>query len=167
MNLQEKLAKFESDPNWFEVSLPVDPGDDRVEAVLVERLAGNELRIASTPGLVENLAADDIISLDPDRPEGYRLISRGGNLALRFVVHQDHVVDRESAREYLDGEFAEYGGQLDGTIGNSGLTYTVPVSAGFEEIERIMESAKERFPKSAWWYGNVYDNSDQPLNWWV
>lgn len=166
MNLQEKIAKFENDPNWFEISLPVDIGDERSEAVLVERLSDTELRIASSPGLVENLAADDVVTLDPDHPAGYRLVRRGGNLAVRFFVGEDHAEDMKVAQEHLDAEFRPLGGHLDGTMGSHGLTYTVPLTSDFSEIERVMQKAKDRFPDSAWWYGNVYDESGEPLNWW-
>ncbi len=167
MDIQERIRRFETDSKWIEVELPVDPADEPKESVLVEKLSADRFRIVSTPGFVENLATDDVISLDSDRSQGYRLLTRGGNLAVRFVLASRFCPrDRHEAQEFLDQELTRHRGRLDGFMGERGLTYTVPVSAGFDAVEAIMGSAVVRFSDSTWWHGNVYDDADQPLNWW-
>ncbi len=145
------------------------PGDERTESVLVERVSTDCYRIASTPGFVENLAAGDFIGLDPTLPEGYRLlISRGRNLAIRFVLASDAPLSaRAVAQQFLDRQFSSLKGQLDGHMGTRGLVYTVPLAAGFDAVDGVMGRAVERFSGSTWWYGNVYGKDDQPLNWWL
>jgi hypothetical protein len=163
LTLAEKLRRFESEPDWLELPLPVDPGSSEQERVLVERLGPRRFLVLSTPGFVEGLAADDTIETVEDAV-GFRVLRRGGNVAVRFAVASD--VDVELARAFLDSNVGPLGGQLDGTMGVRGMTYTVPYSSTFARIEAIMTGALSRFHDSAWWYGNVYDSENRPLGWW-
>ena len=40
------------------------------------------------------------------------------------------------------------------------------VSVGFEAIEGVVNGYARRHDEG-WSYGNVHDDQDQPLNWWV
>ena len=59
------------------------------------------------------------------------------------------------------------GGWLDGAI-EHGVVYTVPVVAGFGQIESIADAVVGRYPGAEWIYGNIYsvDDGTTPLNWW-
>jgi hypothetical protein len=49
-------------------------------------------------------------------------------------------------------------------MGAVGLCFTVPVKAGFREVEAAMREVVGE----EWCYSNVYDLvTDQPLNWWL
>ena len=64
LSLDEKFLIIEKDPNWRVIDLPIDRDPEMLEEVLVERLQDGTFRIASSPGMVMGLAADDIIADD-------------------------------------------------------------------------------------------------------
>lgn len=164
-DIEARIRRFESDPNWIELPLPVDPGSDRCESVLVERCVDNTFRVVASPGFVEGIAAGDIICRDLDRAEGYRIVKRGSNLSIRFVLGENSS-ELLDARNELESALSQLGGHLDGTMGKRGLTFTIPVSAGFPAVESVLATAVERFPGSTWWYGNVYDEATgESLDW--
>ena len=59
-------------------------------------------------------------------------------------------------------------GRLDGRSAQQ-LVFTVPASAGLAVVESAMTEVVRQFPKTEWYYGNVYDPVDgvTPLNWWL
>ncbi len=135
-------------------------GEPVYEEVLVDRLGNQTYRLAASPGLVLGVAAGDVIELEPADVSKFRILERGGNLAVH--VH----TERETAG--LASEIAKLGGWLDGQVKNLTI-FTVPVSAGFKEIERVFNDFARREGGTEWYYGNVYDPADgaTPLNWWV
>ncbi|HEU4406808.1 MAG TPA: DUF4265 domain-containing protein [Polyangiaceae bacterium] len=153
------------------VSLPAY--DENGELKLDEELdclelEGEAFRLVHSPGLVEGLAAGDEFSVHKARP-GYKVIRRGGNLCLWFFTTLTTVErDRERAAPELVKDVEALGGYLDGGTRRS-LVFTIPASAGFENVERVFEAAKARHSGSIWSYGNVYDPEDgvTPLNWWL
>lgn len=165
MSPEEKIRRLETDSNWLEIELPIEPGECHRERVIVERQPEGRYRIAATPGFVEGMAAGDVIELPRDDPLGFKVVSRGGNLAVRFTCADEPQF--ETATAFLSGRLAEMDGYLDATMAARGLTYTIPLRDGFAAIERVFGEALTRFPGSAWWFGNVYDANDQPLNWWL
>ena len=54
----------------------------------------------------------------------------------------------------------------DGNIEHVAV-WTISVESGFKAIERSIEQACELLEDPAWWYGNVYDSNDNPINWWL
>jgi hypothetical protein len=134
------------------------------QPVEVEWIASDEYRVVVSPGLVEGIAAGDIIRL-LDRVSGrFEVIRRGGNLSVKFAFDAASA-EAASTVDVVTRELEACGGRLDGRI-RSAAVWTVPVQAGFATIERVMASAVARVERSGWWYGNVYDEQDVPLGWW-
>jgi hypothetical protein len=138
-------------------------GEELLPAVVV---GSGRYRLLASPGYVEGLAAGDEFELSADAPQGYRVLSRSGNLCIWFYFHRD--VDAGSAETAdLSRTAVALGGRLDGGWSRM-LVLTVPLSVGWDRIEASLNAAVERFGGSSWLYGNVYDPSDgvTPLRWW-
>jgi hypothetical protein len=133
-------------------------GEPVFEEVLVDRLDSGTYRVVATPGLVLGIAADDVVRITPDAR--YQIVERGGNLAVQ--VYGDHDLVDEVTKDVW-----ELGGSLDGRADNL-TVYTIPVSAGFLQVERVFKDLVARHPDVEWYFGNVYDTEDgvTPLNWW-
>jgi hypothetical protein len=82
--LQEKLCRLENDPAWSVIALPVDPGSVAHEEVIAEHLGEGRLRLTSSRGMLEGLAADDIIAVDTESESGFRLLERGRNVCVHL-----------------------------------------------------------------------------------
>ena len=160
MPLAEKFRRLESDPAWMTLDLPVDGRSDVVEEVLVEKLGENRYRIASSPGMLEGVAADDVIALDPAVPDGFHLLERGKNICVHLFCDEKR---RDEIQAALTQRLGALGGWMDGTMGRTGLCFTIPVDAGFAAIEEAMRGVVG----DEWSYANVYDAATgAPLNWW-
>jgi hypothetical protein len=160
LTLEEKLRRLATDPAWTTVVLPVEPGSDVVEEVLVERSDEGTLRVASSPGMIDGLAADDIIVLDAQAKTGYRLVTRGQNVCVHVFREAG---DAAELRLRLEPVVESIGGWLDATMGAAGLCFTIPVHVGFATIEEAFRSVLG----DDWYYSNVYDEmTNAPLNWW-
>ena len=119
--------------------------------------------IKQTPLFVRNLARGDIISVDPQRPEIFKVLERSGNLAVR-IFRKQGLDDLEPS---LTPQVEKLDGKLDLQTAR-GLSYSLHVNLGFAAIETLMDNAMAAFPGAVWYYGNVYDPADgvTPLNWW-
>jgi hypothetical protein len=160
LSLEEKLRRLETDPTWRTIVLPIEGNNPVKEEVLVETLPSGDLRVAASPGMIEGLATDDVIVVDPGSQAGYQLIRRGRNICIHLFPGEARVSELRPA---LDAAIHEMHGVLDGTMGNVGLCSTVPVEAGFANIERVMNAIAGK----DWYYSNVYDPiTNEPLNWW-
>jgi hypothetical protein len=139
-----------------------DDGDPITEALLAVPLGQGRYRLVRSPLIAAGLAAGDVFEVDGNPPH-VRVIERAGNIAVQLWAKQGLTMDdvyelRESA--------ARVGGTLDGH--NTGFAaYTFPAKAGFRMIERILDDFVDRHTQYSWTYGNVYDEDDQPLNWWI
>jgi hypothetical protein len=135
-------------------------GEHVIEEVLVDETDNPRVyRLVATPGLVLGVAAGDILDIDIDAGT-FEIVSRGGNISVQIYGPHDRA-------DVVRPQIASIGGYLDGR--SNGLTiYTVPASAGFDKLERILNSAISENPQLEWYYGNVYDPTDgiTPLNWW-
>ncbi|BCM90369.1 hypothetical protein IAD21_02221 [Abditibacteriota bacterium] len=161
LSLEEKLWHLDHDAAWMTVNLPIDGHPDRVEEVLVEKVGDNRYRIASSPGMMQGLAANDIIALDAQNSLGFQLLQRGTNVCIHVFCDAPQ---RDSIQAALTRELGRIGGGLDGTMGQTGLCFTVPVAAGFSVIEGVLQ----RVVGEEWSYSNVYDpETGNPLNWWL
>lgn len=46
--------------------------------------------------------------------------------------------------------------------------FSIPVSAGFAQVEAIFGRLRREHPEAAWYFGNVYDTDGvTPLGWWI
>lgn len=133
-------------------------GEPVFEAVLVEPVGGDLHRLVASPTLVLGLAAGDIIQLHG--AGRFDVKTRGGNLAV--CVYGDHAHADEVAADVWT-----LGGVLDGRAPGA-TVFTIPVTAGFESVERVFNELTERHPEIEWYFGNVYDTTDgvTPLGWW-
>lgn len=139
-------------------------GSPFFEEVAVEALGERRYRLLKSPGLVPGLAAGDEIELTPDGERDHLVLRRAGNVAVQFFSRHD----LDACLGFLAPHIERLGGRLDGRS-NLLLVFTIPVSAGFANIEEVFKLAVERLPQSDWMFGNVYDVADgkTPLNWWV
>jgi hypothetical protein len=130
------------------------------EEVLVDRLSPGRYRIVASPGLVLGVAAGDVIETIGDEG-GFRVVSRGGNLAIQ-LFGDNCLVD-----EHLH-ELSGLSHAIDGRAQNL-TVLTVPVRLGFARVEAALNDFCLRHPGIKWYYGNVYDPTDgvTPLNWWA
>jgi len=131
------------------------------QPVEVERLADGTYRLLYSPGLVEGIAAGDVVRVVDPGTGGFELVSRGGNVAIKVLHDQIAAV-----RSFLDPRFERLGGRCDGAIEKAAV-YTVPVTAGFDSIQNVMRAMVTEVAGSSWYFGNIYDADDNPLNWWL
>lgn len=152
------------------ITLPVfdERGAVRTREMLeVSPVSPGHWRLLHSPAFVDGIAGGDVIELDADVPEGFRVVSRGGNLAIIVAVaNQDHIGEPGALR--LRESLVAVGGTFDGGSARM-LVFTVPVTVGFAAIERVLSEFLESVPGATWWYGNVYERGDgaRPLRWWT
>ncbi|HVV87276.1 MAG TPA: DUF4265 domain-containing protein [Kofleriaceae bacterium] len=131
------------------------------EEVLAERQGHGRYRVLRSPGLVQGVAADDIIDVDGNGD--FHIVIRGGNVS----VHVLAIRDMPRLEAVLRPALEALGGRLDGKAPKL-LVFTVPLSAGFVSIEEALNRTLRGFADAEWYFGNVYDPVDgvTPLNWW-
>jgi hypothetical protein len=135
--------------------------DGGTQPVEVEEVGEDAYRVLFSPGFVEGIAAGDTIKIT-DRQRGtFEVLTRGGNVALKFATPGpiDDVIPA------LCVELGRLGARLDGAILRAAV-WTIPVTAGFPQIESVMAQVVAATPGPGWWYGNVCDDQGNPLNWW-
>jgi len=137
-------------------------GQPIVEELPAAETARGELRLVRSPAFAKGLASGDKIRLLPETQE-VELLERSGNLSVRVYTKGDMA----ALADYLVPALEKLGGELD-LHNDRMLVFSIHVSCGFANIERLLEEALARHPDAAWLYGNVYDPSDgvTPLNWW-
>lgn len=133
-------------------------GEPVHEQVVVDDLGDGTYRVVQSPGLVIGTAAGDLIERADDGSAV--VLERGGNLCVQVYASDAHA-------DVLELLLQPLGGRLDGRIPDTLSVFTVPASAGFERVARILEALVERHPDVEWLYGNVYDvDGVTPLGWW-
>jgi hypothetical protein len=134
-------------------------GEPVHEQVPARPLDSGAWQLLSTPGLVLGVAADDVVRVDGDGR--FEVLKRGGNVAIQVYTEQP----RTEVEKLLD-QVEDKGGWLDGYQAGNLVVLTFPVTTGFEAIESVVDAYARRHDEE-WYYGNVYDDDDQPLNWWL
>jgi hypothetical protein len=134
------------------------------EELLVQRIATSRYRLLASPGLALGLAAGDVFEVGASDAK-YTVVERGGNVCVQVYIVSENGDRLETA---LSRSFMSLGGRRDGKTSKQ-LVYTLPVTAGFERIEKALREVLSDFPKAEWFYGNIYDPDDgvTPLNWWL
>lgn len=141
----------------------VDGPIGATEPVHVRRLSDDLFEVLFTPGLVEDVAAGDHIQLVEGPPGAFAVRYRGGNLAIK-VMHPKSV---EEPLCWVSPRLQSLGGRIDGQIAQ-GASITVPVTAGFAQVERLLNEAIEKYPGLVWYYSNVYAaDGETTLDWWT
>jgi hypothetical protein len=129
------------------------------EQVPAEHLGGSEWRLTGTPGIALGCAEGDVLVLDDDGR--YAVCRRGGNMSiLIYGVALDRVVGP------LRSAFKDVGGRVEAPQSLRFVVATIPASVGFETVERAIVGALDGVEGIEWFYGNVYDELNRPLNWW-
>jgi len=135
-------------------------GSPAYESVHLAPTNKGTYKVLFTPGLAYDIAAEDEIELfDGGR---YRVITRGGNLAVR--VFSETQFD-DSSEQLINAVVTELSGRLDGRI-DRGLAFTIPVRAGFPAVQKVFGEYLQTNPAAVWEYGNVYDENGTPIEWW-
>ncbi|MBY6190891.1 DUF4265 domain-containing protein [Microbulbifer agarilyticus] len=139
-------------------------GEPVVERMQVKVNEDDSVQLVRSPAFIKGIASGDTIKVnreDPEKPS-FELVKRSGNLAVRIFCRGDST----KLSDQLTPQLEKLGGELDLESPRL-LVYSIHVSCGFEEIEKILNSACDG-ANSVWYYGNVYDPVDgqTPLNWW-
>ena len=137
-------------------------GSKGTQPVEVEESSDGTFCVLHSPGFVEGIAAGDTIKVSDWERGLFEVVKRGGNVAIKWSTPEkieDYLQDAISILEEIDARF-------DGAIDHAAV-WTVPVEAGFPTIEERMAQVSGLCDGSTWWYGNVYDENDSPLNWWL
>jgi hypothetical protein len=121
--------------------------------------------VSATPGLAAGCAAGDEVRVGADG--SFVVTHYGGNLGIQVVAPSDGSV----WFEHLIGRVEALGGYLDGgsdSPAGAVRVFTVPVTAGFAQVEETFNGFSSQHPNATWAYTNVYDPADAttPLGWW-
>lgn len=144
------------------IDLLVEQGKFRTQPVEVEQITQNKFKVLYTPGMVEGIASEDHIEITDYDTGEFKVIKRGGNVAIKIFSK----VKIANYMEEIENALLPIGGKCDGAIAKA-CVWTVKLSeTSFSKIDSAMNSVISVVPESVWWYGNVYDKSDKPLNWW-
>lgn len=137
-------------------------GQDVVEQIRVVKTENESYRLVQSPAFVQGLASGDEIRYDT-KDNSFELLKHAGNLAIRVYSKNDISVVRDNLRVKLE----KLGAELD-FENERMLIFSIHVSCGFTEIEKILNQHVTEKAEAAWVYGNVYDPKDgtTPLNWW-
>jgi hypothetical protein len=82
-------------------------------------------------------------------------------------VYSDGQTDMKRSLTVLTGLITPLGGTVEAPDDLRFLVATCPVSVGFPAIEAAMSRWESSGGGPGWCYGNVYDDNDAPLDWWV
>lgn len=152
-------------PVLIQVYMADDDGAVR-EELLARQIDEDIYELLSSPGLAQNLARGDIVSIrNPDAPA--QVLKRGGNFCIQ--IYADYI--DPAVISALENEVAgELGGTLDGLF-EGNLSFAVPARNGMDRINAVFDGFREK-TGIEWYYANVYKNLDDDedetlLNWWL
>jgi hypothetical protein len=117
--------------------------------------------VVGSPGLACGCAAGDRIRVASDGQ--FDVIRRGGNLCLVVVPRRPAGQGEITA---LRSAFDRLGGLVEMPANGRFIVITVPIAAGFPAVEEAA-SAWAASNEAEWYFGNVHDENDRPLNWWA
>ncbi|WP_016956536.1 DUF4265 domain-containing protein [Catenovulum agarivorans] len=144
------------------IHLFVEGSEDQTQPVEVEQIGSNEYMILYSPGLVEGIAAGDSIKITNESSGEFEVVHRGGSVSIK--LYSKH--ELANYMECIMSEFEALPSRFDGGVKHA-CVWTVDLSqTNFGNIERSMKNIMRKVPDSKWWYGNVYDANNKPLNWW-
>jgi hypothetical protein len=136
-------------------------GSSVTEAVPARSLGGGSYEVLATPGLAIGCAAGDRIQVDSDG--SFSVSVRGGNVALH--VYSATVISASDLAR-LREIFAPLKGHVEAPVAARFAVVTVPAAAGFPAIEQAIGNWIATQADVDWYFGNVYDDNDNPLGWW-
>ena len=143
-------------------------GEMIIERVLVTpQPQEHSFLLIKSPVFVRGIARGDVIQKmeanDSNSPKGaFRVLRHGGNLCVRVFSKSSN----DSLEQGLTSALEKLGGDLD-VHEERVLVYSVHVSCGFNNVEKILNEHLANNDQFSWLYGNVYDpENGEPLNWW-
>lgn len=132
------------------------------EVVPAHRREDGYWDLLGTPALAMGCAAGDVLAVREDG--AFEVVSRGGNLAV--VSYVPEAQDISAALAALMDGFGPLGGTVETPEDRRFVVVTVPVAVGFPAVEAQMRRWQESTALD-WYFGNVYDEKDEPLRWWA
>jgi hypothetical protein len=137
-------------------------GEPVYEVLPAKILDHSNFEILGSPGLAYGFAAGDDLRVADDG--SFAMLRRGGNLCVRLYPADARPADAEV--NTLTTKLERLGGLVEMPSDRRFIVITVPVAVGFPAIEQAVgEWAAEH--GCVWEYGNVYDEHDNPLGWWM
>ena len=144
------------------INLIVEGSEGRTQPVEVELISPNVYRILFSPGFVEDIAAGDVIRVTDKEKGEFEVIEYGGNVSVK-ISDSSSIIEKLPE---IDNIFTKIGARRDGNLQYVAV-WTIPVKSGFKNIEASVAKACELLEDPDWWYGNVYDSENNPINWWL
>jgi len=139
-----------------------ESGQPVYEEVPVEILGDGRYRLLASPGILDGLASGDVFVVDP-QSSLYRVKEHGGNLCVQVWYPGLDLAGRVDT-EIVPGVTA-LGGTLDGREQELS-SFTLPLSAGMDAIERLFNDWVDRTEGATWSFGNAYEeDGTTPLPW--
>ena len=132
------------------------------EIVPAQSMPDGHWRLLGTPALAEGCAEGDVLAVTDDGEFSVR--ERGGNVSVISYAESGRGLephDVEALRHLLGPLQA----RVETPEDRRWVVATIPIAAGLPAIEAALARWSAR-TSQAWSYGNVYDEHDQPLNWW-
>lgn len=144
------------------INLIVEGSEGGTQPVEVELISASVYRILYSPGFVEDVAAGDIIRVTDEAAGKFEVIEYGGNVSVK-ISDTSRIIEKLPE---IDDILSKVGARRDGNLEHVAV-WTIPVELGFEAIEASVIKACELLEEPVWWYGNVYDSQNKPINWWL
>jgi hypothetical protein len=140
-----------------------ESGQPVFEEVPVEVLGGSRYRLLASPGILENLARGDVFVVDPETST-YRVEEHGGNLCVQVWYPG---LDLAGA---VDSDLMPWIGALGGTLDGREQelsSFTIPASAGLDQIQQVFNGWTAWAKGSTWSFGNAYEEDGETLQPWL
>jgi len=152
-------------PVLIQIYVADDDGAVR-EELLARQIDQDTYELLSSPGLAQNVARGDIISIKNENAPA-EVLKRGGNFCIQ--IYADYIPP-EDITALENDVIREFDGTLDGVF-EGNLSLAVPAKNGMERINEFFDRFREK-TGIQWYYANVYKNLDDDddetlLYWWL
>lgn len=144
------------------IDLIVDGSECNTQPVEVEFISPSLFRVLISPVFVEGIAADDIIRVTDEAVGKFRVIEYGGNVSVK-ISDANQITEKLPE---IDIILSKVNARRDGNLKHTAV-WTIPLEANFKAIEAAMVKACELLEEPDWWFGNIYDSQNNPINWWL
>jgi hypothetical protein len=144
------------------INLIVEGSEGGTQPVEVDLISPNVYRILFSPGFVEDIAAGDVIRVTDKKKGGFEVIEYGGNVSVK-ISDTSRIIEKLPD---IDSILSKLNARRDGNLEHVAV-WTIPVESGFKDIEASVIEACKLLEDPDWWYGNVYDAQNNPINWWL
>lgn len=161
----EPLMEDKQSPVLIQVYMADDDGAVR-EELLARQIGEDTYELLSSPGLAQNLARGDIVSIK-DKNAPAEVLKRGGNFCIQIYAD---CISPEDVTALENDVIRELDGTLDGLC-EGVLALAIPAKNGMEKINVFFDKFREK-TGIEYYYANVYKNLDDDsdetlLYWWL